>query len=207
MDVCAEPRLAGLAFAFAAVQIPDVCRIWLAGAPTYANTWSRPFVAAPLTAAVGAGMAMIAPATVGPRRIAARLHCSSLSAPRSARRSGTRAAAPRPRTAQSKEAYRTRRRRREAAPRGRVEATSRRDSRTRLRSPGTRYRCKMKPKHFKLIGTTGTGKSTAIQEILELRARPRRSRRHRGSRRQAICSDSTIRRAATSCSIPSSRVR
>jgi hypothetical protein len=39
-------------------------------------------------------------------------------------------------------------------------------------------------KHFKMIGTTGTGKSTAIRELLDRRARARRSRRHRRPRLQ-----------------------
>ena len=39
-------------------------------------------------------------------------------------------------------------------------------------------------KHFKLIGTTGTGKSTAIRELLARGARARRPRRHRRSGRR-----------------------
>ena len=85
----------------------------------------------------------------------------------------------------------------EAAP-GRVVARS--------RWPGTPCRLQDETKHFKLIGTTGTGKSTAIQEILTARSLAATAPSSRIPT-AAICSDSTIRAAATSCSIPSTSVR
>ena len=48
-------------------------------------------------------------------------------------------------------------------------------------------------KHFKLIGTTGTGKSTAIREMLSRRSGARGPRRHRRSRRRLSATASTIR--------------
>ena len=61
-------------------------------------------------------------------------------------------------------------------------------------------------KHFKLIGTTGTGKSTAIQEMLS-RAGARRPCRHRRSGRRLSAAILSSRSAGTWYSIPSTRAR
>ncbi len=152
-----------LAFAYAAVQVPMFAGL-ARGRAELRKYLASPILAAPLTAAVGAGMAMIAPALAGlgvsqHGFIQFALGASICTAVGYA--SGRAAA----RTAQSKEAYQ----------RGSVVAEDGPRSREKRRRPGLTREITLaghavplqdEAKHFKLIGTTGTGKSTAIQEIV-----------------------------------------
>jgi type IV secretory pathway TraG/TraD family ATPase VirD4 len=148
-----------LAFAYAAVQVPMLAGL-IRGRAELRKYLASPTLAAPLTAAVGAGMAMIAPALAG---MGVSQHgfiqfALAASISTAVGYAGGRAAA---RAAPSKETYQ----------RGTVVA----DDAPRPRRPGPTHEITVagravplqdEAKHFKLIGTTGTGKSTAIQEIV-----------------------------------------
>ena len=125
---------------------------------------ASPILAAPLTAAVGAGMAVIAPALSGlgvsqHGLIQFALATSICTAVGYASGRAVARAAP------SKETYQ----------RGSVVAEDTPRSREKRRHPRLTHEITLagravplqdEAKHFKLIGTTGTGKSTAIQEIV-----------------------------------------
>jgi hypothetical protein len=163
MDLAFTHGWPGLALAYASVQGPMVAGL-IKGRAEFHKYLSSPAVAAPLTAIAGIGMAAVAPllegmgaaphglvhwvvgsalfATLGYRggRIAAKYEPNSASHQR-----GTRIADQPGREARP-------------APR------SARDSPLTL--AGAAIPMADETKHFKLIGTTGTGKSTAIQELL-----------------------------------------
>ncbi len=153
----------GLAISYAAVQAP-----MLAGLARGRAGWHKfllsPVIAAPLTAAVGVGMAMAAPLMAGigvaqhgliPFALAAsfstaigyaggRAMSRDLPAGKVYQRGAIVAEHPRPASGHRRGGERT------------AEITL----------AGRPVAAQDETKHFKLIGTTGTGKSTAIQEIL-----------------------------------------
>ena len=154
----------GLAISYAAVQGP-----MLAGLARGRAKWHKfllsPAIAAPLTATVGAAMAMAAPLMAG---IGVAQHgvipfalATSLSA--AIGYAGGRAMSRGPSDGKDPSTRRDGR----GATASRIRASAR--QRTDPRKSHWRRRpvaAQDETKHFKLIGTTGTGKSTAIQEIL-----------------------------------------
>jgi Type IV secretion-system coupling protein DNA-binding domain len=153
-----------LAFAYAAVQVPMVAGLVRARAKFHHFLLS-PVVAAPLTAIAAVGMALASPVLSGmgfaPNGLLQFGLATSLSAVLGY--SGGRAVAED--SARNKNI---------THQRGTIVADHpppRRSPSHNARTPGITLAGRVVPaqdetKHFKLIGTTGTGKSTAIQEIL-----------------------------------------
>jgi type IV secretory pathway TraG/TraD family ATPase VirD4 len=152
-----------LAFAYAAVQVPMLAGL-ARGRAELSKYLASPIIAVPLTAAVGVGMAMITPAVAGMGVSQHSLIQFALAASISGAvgYAGGRAMA---RAAPSNEIYQ----------RGTIVAEDAAPRRGNPRRPGLAHEITLagravppqdEAKHFKLIGTTGTGKSTAIQEII-----------------------------------------
>jgi type IV secretory pathway TraG/TraD family ATPase VirD4 len=163
IDAALTHGWSGIAFAYAAVQAPMIAGLIRARSQLHHYVLS-PVIAAPLTAAVAVGMAVssslfahlgfashsLAQLTIGAGLSAALGYSGGVSIARSAEDDGyhRRGAliADRPPAPLSK----SRRNAREAG----------------ITLAGTAVPAHDETKHFKLIGTTGTGKSTAIQEIM-----------------------------------------
>ena len=152
-----------LAFAYAAVQVPMLAGL-ARGRAELAKYLASPIIAVPLTAAVGVGMAMITPTVAGMDVSQHGLIQFALAASISAAvgYAGGRGMA---RDAPSNETYQ----------RGTIVAEDAAPRRGNPHRPERAHEITLagralppqdEAKHFKLIGTTGTGKSTAIQEII-----------------------------------------
>ena len=156
----------GLLSAYAAVQAPMLAGL-ARGRAAWHQYLASPVFAAPLTAIAGVGIAALSPwahavglaSTGASQLLVGTTVCVALGY------GGGRAIAGSP---ASGDAHRRGTRIRDAEPRA-PRRSSRQKSSSRdaiLRFAGTEVPVQDETKHFKLIGTTGTGKSTAIRELL-----------------------------------------
>jgi hypothetical protein len=153
----------GLAFAYGAVQVPMIAGLVRGRAP-WRKYFASPVIAAPLTAIVGVGMAMASPLMAGMGLAQGGLLQLGLAAGVSTLLgySGGQVLAedtPENKTHQRGAIVAERPRRSTGRP-------SRERPSSGITLAGHAVPAQDEGKHFKLIGTTGTGKSTAIQEIL-----------------------------------------
>ena len=158
----------GLLGAYAAVQVPMLAGLLRARAPL-PRILASPSVAVPLTAAIGAGAALAAPLVYGagmaaaiPAQVLAGIGASvalGYAAGRALGRSGNRSP------------IHQRGALVEDAPQAQVpdprRVRQRNAAHGRISVAGVALTAQDEVKHFKFIGTTGTGKSTAIHEVLE----------------------------------------
>ncbi|MGO9512385.1 MAG: type IV secretion system DNA-binding domain-containing protein [Steroidobacteraceae bacterium] len=152
----------GMGLAYAAVQVPMVVGL-VRGRAQWHGFLVSPLVAAPLTAAVGVGMAMASPLLAGIGVAQNGLAQFALAASISTLlgyAGGRVVAEDSPRSKTQQRGTIVAEQPRIAARRGRNGRSSE------ITLAGRVVRAQDETKHFKLIGTTGTGKSTAIQEIL-----------------------------------------
>jgi hypothetical protein len=153
----------GLASAYSAVQIPMLAGL-IRGRAAFRSYWLSPMIAAPLTIVAGTGMALASPLTAGLGMAHQGLMQMALGAAVSAALgyAGGRVVA-----GESPDAI-THQRGSLVEPDGPVVARkcARDACDARVTMAGVAIPVQDETKHFKLIGTTGTGKSTAIREIL-----------------------------------------
>jgi len=153
----------GLAFAYGAVQVPMIAGL-VRGRAEWRKYFASPAIAAPLTAMVGIGMTLASPFMAGigivpdsPLHFGLAVSLSTIFG-----YSGGRVLA--------EESSENRSHQRGTLVAERPPRSSGRTGRERHSSgitlAGREIPAHDETKHFKLIGTTGTGKSTAIQEIL-----------------------------------------
>ena len=152
-----------MGLAYAAVQVPMVVGL-VRGRAQWHGFLVSPLVAAPLTAAVGVGMAMASPLLAGIGVAQNGLVQFALAASISTLLgyAGGRVVAedsPRSKTQQRGTIV-------AEQPRMRRAGEAATDARPKSPWRAASFAAQDETKHFKLIGTTGTGKSTAIQEIL-----------------------------------------
>jgi type IV secretory pathway TraG/TraD family ATPase VirD4 len=157
----------GVELAYAAVQIP-----MLVGLVRNRGLWHRylasPLVAAPLTAIVGAGMWVAGPAlsVIGatPHGLIHTALAASISMAFGYFGGESLAEDEAQKTVHQRGAVVSNRPKDRTAP---VTRTRRHERSAQITLAGREVAASDETKHFKLIGTTGTGKSTAIREILE----------------------------------------
>jgi hypothetical protein len=154
----------GIALAYASVQAPMIAGLARGRAELH-RYWTSPVLAAPLTAVAGIGMALATPVltNLGVAQHGAVKLALGTAFSMALGYAGGRAAA--------RGAFESKTHQRGAIVEEHVpQAHSRPSARSRDRQitlAGTAVPAQDETKHFKLIGTTGTGKSTAIQEILQ----------------------------------------
>jgi hypothetical protein len=153
----------GLLGAYAAVQVPMLAALARARAP-FGRVLASPLAAAPLTVAAGAGLAAAAPLLHAAGTSAQLLLGTALSATLgyAAGRGLGRAAAPRGQHLRGALVLEA-----DAAAAVAPRARTRSAQRAHVTIAGVALSAEDETKHFKFIGTTGTGKSTAIHELLE----------------------------------------
>ena len=173
MSVALIHGWSGIMLAYASVQAPMVAGL-MRGRAAFHKYFASPLVAAPLTAVVGIGMTAVAPlmTAVGIAEHGLLQFALGTAAAMALGYTGGRVVAEDvvdPKTHQ-RGAFVADDRELIRAPRGRDgRGEHRRAERSRdpqITLAGTAIPVADEAKHFKLIGTTGTGKSTAIQEIL-----------------------------------------
>jgi type IV secretory pathway TraG/TraD family ATPase VirD4 len=153
----------GVASAYSAVQIPMLAGL-VRGRAAFRSYWLSPLVAVPLTAVAGAGMALANPLTAALGMAPHGLMQLTLAAALGAALGYTGGRV----VAQESSDEITHQR---GSLVGNRDPISRKSARkvcsSQLTLAGVGIPIQDETKHFKLIGTTGTGKSTAIREILE----------------------------------------
>ncbi|HXR20216.1 MAG TPA: type IV secretion system DNA-binding domain-containing protein [Steroidobacteraceae bacterium] len=152
----------GLALAYASIQAPMLAAMIRARADLPRLLLS-PVVAAPLTAVAGAGLAAVGPLSQGMALLVGGTLSAALGYA-----TGRALGAPRRRALQHQRGTMVVNSERAEAPtvRGAQGATHRSARTHELTLAGLAVATADETKHFKLIGTTGTGKSTAICELL-----------------------------------------
>jgi type IV secretory pathway TraG/TraD family ATPase VirD4 len=152
----------GLATAYSAVQIPMLAGL-IRGRAAFRSYWLSPLVAAPLTIVAGTGMALASPLITAMGMAHQGLMQMTLGAAVSAALgyAGGRV------VARESPDEATHRRGSLVGPYAPVALGKGARSDVRVTVAGIAIPVSDETKHFKLIGTTGTGKSTAIREILE----------------------------------------
>jgi hypothetical protein len=164
IDTALAQGWSGLAFAYTAVQLPMLVGM-IRGRAAIQQYWLSPVVAAPLTAAAGVGMAMATPWLAGMglahqgflEWTLGTTICAAVGY------AGGRVVARAPSADTSHQ--------RGSIVEHRLPVASQPPRRAvrnaQIMLAGIEVPAQDETKHFKLIGTTGTGKSTAIREILE----------------------------------------